>query len=244
MDRRGAIGWMGLMLLGGCGGGGGGADGALVGSSSTPTTPAPAPAPAPGPGALASGAPISRNIAVWGDSLTWGYGFQLEQIAVGRSVFKGGVIGDTSTQAANRQVADTSHRDWVNVFWYGHNNQRDPVTIKADLARSVATLAPGNTHFLVLGVVNQADAEESRGSPVYNGIVQLNAELAALYPQNYFDMRAFMVSRYDPAKPQDVTDFQNDRPPASLRFDDIHLTVDGYMVVAQKVKELIDTRGW
>ena len=41
-----------------------------------------------------------------------------------------------------------------------------------------------------------------------------------------------------------MTDFQNDVPPSSLRFDDIHLTLDGYEVVAQKVKELIDARGW
>jgi lysophospholipase L1-like esterase len=188
--------------------------------------------------------PLSSNVAVWGDSLTWGYAPQLQQAMPNRDVFNGGVIGDTSTQAADRQVADTGHRDWVNVFWYGHNNQKDNERIKADIARSVATLAPGNTHFLVLSLVNQATAEEQRGGPDYPGILQLNADLAALYPQNYFDMRSWMVGQYDPNNQQDVIDFQNDVPPSSIRFDKIHLTLDGYVLVGKKVKELIEARGW
>src|SRR6478752_10417185 len=101
-----------------------------------------------------------------------------------RPVFNGGVTGETSTQIADREVADTAHRDWVTVFWYGQNNlkdpatidlQRDPAQVKADIARSVAALAPGNTHFLVLSVVNQDKPGERRGEPVYNAILQLNA---------------------------------------------------------------------
>ncbi|GAC1528996.1 MAG: hypothetical protein NVS2B4_07170 [Ramlibacter sp.] len=176
--------------------------------------------------------------------MTWGYAPQLQAQLPTREVFNGGVIGNTSTQAADRQTADTVHRDWVTLFWYGHNNQRDPARIKADVARSVATLAPGNSRFLVLSVVNQATPEESRGAPVYQGILQLNAELKALYPQNYYDIRSWMVNQADPRNPQDAADLQNDVPPSSIRFDKIHLTLDGYMAVARNLRDVLRAQGW
>ncbi|MGZ5179330.1 MAG: SGNH/GDSL hydrolase family protein [Ramlibacter sp.] len=248
MDRRAVIGWMGAVLLSGCGGGGGGGDAPV---------PAPVPAPAAGTGTaaapVAAGVPLSSNIALWGDSLTWGYAPLLQVLEGSRTVYNGGVIGETSMQIADRQTADTEHRDWITVFWYGHNNlkdpalidlQRDPAQIKADLARSVATLAPGNNRFLVLSVVNQDKDGERRGEPVYQAILQLNAELAATYPNNYFDIRSWMVSQYDPTSAGDVADFQADLPPRSMRFDEIHLTLDGYTRLARKMKDVLDARGW
>jgi len=238
MDRRVVLGWLGATLLTGCGGGGGGGDSGATGVTSAP---------------VASNASLSPNIALWGDSLTWGYAPQVVSLLSGREVFNGGVIGETSTQIADRMVADTAHRDWVSVFWYGHNNlkdpatidlQRDPAQVKADIARSVAALAPGNTRFLVLSVVNQDKDGERRGDPVYNAILQLNADLAAAYPNNYFDIRSWMVNQADQSKPEDVASFQADLPARSLRWDEVHLTFDGYVAVAKKVRELIASRGW
>jgi lysophospholipase L1-like esterase len=238
IDRRIVLGWLGAALLGGCGGGGGGGGVAGSGASSAP---------------LASSAAVVPNIALWGDSLTSGYGPQLLSLVGGREVFNGGVTGETSMQIADRQVADAAHRNWVSVFWYGHNNlkdpatidlQRDPAQVKADIARSVATLAPGNTHFLVLSVVNQDKPGERRGEPVYDAILRLNAELAATYPNNYFDIRSWMVNQADPSKPDDVASLQADLPARSLRWDEVHLTLDGYIAVAKKVQEVIASHGW
>jgi len=245
MDRRVVLGWLGATLLAGCGGGGGGGDSGVVvaAPAGTGTTSAP----------LASNVALSSNIALWGDSLTWGYAPQLQTLMPARQVFNGGVIGETSMQIADRQVADTGHRDWVTVFWYGHNNlkdpatmdlQRDPAQVKADIARSIATLAPGNTHFLVLSLVNQDIPGERRGEPAYDAILRLNAELAAAYPNNYFDIRSWLVNQADQSKPEDVASFQADLPARSLRWDEVHLTVDGSTVLARKVKELIEARGW
>lgn len=236
MDRRAVIGWLGAALLGGCGGGGGGGPGA-------------SPAAVP----VASNVAVSTNIALWGDSLTVGYGPQLLGLLAGRQVFEGGVTGETSMQIAARQLADAAHRDWVNVFWYGHNNlkdpaqmdlQRDPAQVKADIARSVAALAPGNTHFLVLSVVNQDIPGERRGEPAYNAILQLNADLAAAYPNNYFDIRSWMVAQADPNKPEDAASLGADLPARSLRWDEVHLTLDGYTAVARRIKDEIEKRGW
>jgi len=201
--------------------------------------PGPAPAPAP------ASPPASPNIAAWGDSLTPPFAANLQVLYPARVVFDGGMAGQTSTEISARQRADTSGRNaWINVFWYGTNNPTQPAQIKADIAASVAALAPGNDRFLVLGVVNKDRPEEIRGGAVYNTIVQLNNELAAAYPGRFIDIRAHLVSQFNPSSAQDVADAQDDVVPTSLRFDEIHLNNDGSVIVARKVKEFIDAKGW
>ena len=238
MQRRTALGALASMALAACGGGGGGG-GQIVAA----TTPQP----------QASAFAASGSIAAWGDSHTTGlpgrpdvpgYAALLGQIAGGRQVFTGGAAGLTSTQIANLQVNDAAHDDWVNVFWYGGNNQTDAETIKADLARSIASLAPGNQRFLVLGVVNQAAPAERRGGADYDTIVRLNADLAAQYGERFVDIREFLVGLADPGNPADVVDRQDDVPPTSLRVDGIHLNEAGSTAVARKVLELITAKGW
>lgn len=188
---------------------------------------------------------MSPNIAAWGDSLTPNFAANLQLLYPQRVVYDGGVNGETSTQIAARQLADTAgHNTWINIFWYGQNNVTQPAQIKADLAASIAALAPGNDRFLVLSVVNEATPVASKGGADHASIVQLNAELAALYPQNFFDIRSYLVKQFDPANPQDVIDFQNDDVPSSLRFDIIHLNNQGAILVARKVKEFIDAKSW
>lgn len=239
MDRRTAVALLGTVVLGGCGGGGGSAGnaentGAAPGGTDSVAS---VQATTPPPGA-------SRNIAFWGDSLTPPVAANLQMLYPDREVYDGGVDGETSAQIAARQLADTAHRAWLNVFWYGQNNPSDPARIKADIAASVAALAPGNHRFLVLAVVNQDKPAELRGGVVYEGLIRLNGELAALYPQNYLDMRAVLVAAYDPTSAQDREDFQNDVLPTSLRIDEIHLRNEGSLLVATKVKEFIDGKGW
>ena len=235
MQRRLALGALASMVLAACGGGGGGepVDGSAEADAS----------------ALAA----TGDIAAWGDSHTTGlpdrpdvpgYAAQLRQIAGSRQVFDGGFAGLTSTQIAELQTREDAHDDWVNVFWYGGNNQTDAETIKADLARSIASLAPGSDRFLVLGVVNQAAPAERRGGADYATIVRLNEELAAQYGERFFDIRAFLVGLADPANPADVIDRQDDVPPTSLRADGVHLNVAGSTAVARKVLELIAAKGW
>ena len=234
MQRRMALGALASMVLAACGGGGGG-----VADSSAE--------------AQASSLAGTGNIAAWGDSHTTGlpdrpdvpgYAAQLRQIAGSRQVFGGGFAGLTSTQIAELQTRDDAHDDWVNVFWYGGNNQTEAETIKADLARSIASLAPGNNRFLVLGVVNQAAPAERRGGADYATIVQLNADLAARYGDRFFDIHEFLVGLADPANPADLIDRQDDVVPTSLRADGVHLNVAGSTAVARKVLELIAAKGW
>lgn len=240
MNRRTALGLLAAGLLSACGGGGGGGAGLATG---------PGQASAP----LAAAFAGSADIAAWGDSHTSGlpgndavpgYAPMLARIAQGRVVFDGGVAGQTSTQIADRQVRDDAHDDWISVFWYGGNNESQPEQIKADLARSIASLAPGNGRFIVLSVVNQASPWERRGSDGYRTIVALNQELARLYPDNFIDIRSELVGLYDPSNPLDVVDFQDDVPPTSLRADGVHLNAAGAMAVAQRVMAFIAAKGW
>lgn len=239
MDRRAAAALVGTFILGGCGGGGGGgaSDATTPAAPTATTTPQ---APSATPTIAAAG---SRDVAMWGDSLTPPVAANLQYLCPDRTIYDGGVNGETSTQIAARQLADTSRRDWINILWYGANNPTDPAQIKADLAASIASLGPGG-RFLVLSVVNEDLPESILGGPVYASIMQVNAELATLYPSNYFDMRSFLVAQYDPNNPQDVIDHQNDVVPSSLRLDEIHFANTGSLLAAGKIKALIEARGW
>ena len=242
MDRRTALLFTIVSLAGGCGGGGGAV-----------TAAAPPPAPASDPaltsvGPAPTSAALSPNVIAWGDSLTPAFALNLQVLEPTRTVTQEGMLGQTSTVIETAQLADLQHRDWINVFWYGHNDFQEapagaPETIKSKLAASVAHLSPGNTHFIVLSVVNDATFAP-KGTATYDAIVTLNAQLEALYPDNYIDVRSWLVAHYDPTIPQDVIDFANDVPPTSLRYDSIHLRNAGSVLVAQRVAGFIDAKGW
>jgi lysophospholipase L1-like esterase len=216
------------------GGGGSDASGVGLAASSAPNIP-------PAPAAFAG----SSGIALWGDSMIPGiaaaFGYLWEPP---RQIFDGGIAGQTSPEIAARATADTGHRDWVTMFWMGHNNDTDPEQIKADMAASVAHLAPGNNRFIVLSVLNKADGSEDRGSPRYNTVMKLNADLAARYGDNFLDIRSFMVAQSDRGNPGQAQEIDKDLPSSSLRFDGIHLTGDGDEVVGRRLIEFIRARGW
>lgn len=235
MNRRTASTMVASLLFAGCGGGGSSGGGeAAVPVVTAGTAPAPVPSFAATP-----------DIAVWGDSMLPGVARAFMYIFERpRQIFEGGIAGETSVQVAARMLADTDHRNWVSIFWFGHNNLTQPAQIKADMASSVAHLAPGNNRFIVLSLVNRGDGENGRGTPGYEAIIRLNNDLAATYGQNYLDIRAFMVSQFDPNNPQQVAEFQADVPSSSLRFDAVHLTGFGSEVVARRLKTFIESKGW
>jgi len=186
---------------------------------------------------------LSPNIAFYGDSEVPFAALNLGVLMPDRTVFQGGAIAETSTQVAARVIADTDRHGWINVFWMGNFNSDDPPTIKRDIAASVAAIAP-NTRFIVLSIMTEAVPEDYKGTAKWQSIVQLNSELAVTYPQNYIDIRSYLVSLYNPNNAQDVADFQHDVVPSSLRNDPAHLNNDGSIAVASKVKEFILAKGW
>jgi lysophospholipase L1-like esterase len=179
--------------------------------------------------------------AAWGDSLTAGAGSTPYTATLGilrnAEVFNMGVSGETSTQIKTRMVADTPKLPLYVLIWAGRNNTADPTTIKADIASMVAAL--GHTHYLVLSILNQDVASEWSGGATYTTITTLNNDLAALYPNNYLDVRAVLVAAYAPGNAQDVIDHGHDVSPSSLRSDGLHLNTAGYTIVANAVNTYI-----
>ena len=153
---------------------------------------------------------------------------------------------DTAGQAETIPAAtpfnpDTAgRREHVNVFWMGQNNFEEPAQVKSDIAKSIAFLT--TQKFIVIGMTNTST--EPRGTDHYNLKVQLNGDLARLYPSNFIDIRRVLIDSYDPAIAQDVTDRSNDVPPSSLRNDEEHLNDRGYGIVAREVAEMIQAKGW
>lgn len=189
--------------------------------------------------AIASSTPaLWFTYAAWGDSLTAGGGAQTPYTTplaalVGQAVYQGGVGGETSTQIATRFLADTTHNSGFVIIWAGRNNYTDPTTVKADIAAMIAAL--GHTRYLVLSILNGEYTNEYSGQPGYVTMMQLNADLAALYPSNYLDVRSYLVSQFDPNNAQDVIDHGHDIVPSSLRIDTIHPTTAANVLIANYV---------
>lgn len=128
----------------------------------------------------------------------------------------------------------------INIFWIGGNNFYEPAVVKSDIASAVAFLT--TNRFVVLGFLNAGS--EPFGTYSYGQVTQLNADLAGIYPDNFIDIRRILIDRYDPGLPQDVQDYNNDVPPASLRNDDQHPNDAGYAIVAQAVAAFLRDEGW
>jgi lysophospholipase L1-like esterase len=185
------------------------------------------------------------NVAFWGDSMTAGSGGTpaptLFNTSTNLTTYNGGVGGETSTQIRTRMVADTARLGNTVVIWAGRNNFLSPDTVKADIAAMVAALTSPK-RFLVLGITNGESGAEYQGGANYNAIVTLNADLAALYPDNFLDIRAVLVAQYNPGIAQDVLDFGRDIVPSSLRSDQWHLNTAGNAIVAAQVEAWIAAR--
>lgn len=189
-------------------------------------------------------------IDCWGDSLTRGNqdgsGVRYPSVLAHLSyldVYNAGVGGQTSTQIAAREESSPDKFGDIAVIWAGENNNGDRSQVESDIAAMVATLMPPKK-FLVLSILNSDYPEQWKGEPAYLAILQLNADLAATYKENYFDIRSWLVSQYDPNSAADVADFAHDVPPASLRFDHLHLNARGYTGVAGQVYQKLLSLGY
>ena len=230
MNRRQATTSLATLLLAACGGGGG----------SPPAAPAPD-AGASG-GATVLRQPTTPNIALWGDSLVPPLAMALRMLLPDREIHDGGVPGETSGQVLRRVQADTEHKDWITVFWLGHNNMvldaaNARAQVKADLDAMVDSLAPGNNDYIVLSMLNNS-VLGALGTAWYDTVNGINADLKARHPAQYLDIRALMAGQGD------GSDRSIDVPASAFRADEIHLNGVGADFVAGRLKALLDSRGW
>lgn len=181
---------------------------------------------------------------MWGDSITLPIAPNLAAVMPDRDVYDGSGIGDTSTQVAAREQADTTNRNRIQVYWCGHNNVMQPDQIKQDIAAMISSLTPGNNRFVIMSMINEASTLGIKGGPYYPVILQLNAYFAATYPGNYLEVRNPLVAMYDPTDPNEVQDHDNDVVPRHLRYDQIHFRQEASAWVAGRIRDFILAHGW
>jgi hypothetical protein len=121
-------------------------------------------------------------------------------------------------------VVDTPYANYLPVFWEGRNDFGSAWTnqILSDLAAQVATV-PHGQDYLVLSVINENRPEEwygVSGNDLYQWLIPFNEQLESIYGSHYLDVRKLLVDAYDPTQATDVTDYQHDEVPSSLRAID------------------------
>jgi lysophospholipase L1-like esterase len=127
-----------------------------------------------------------------------------------------------------------SRQDSVLLIWAGRNNVGQAGwqdEVKARVAAMVAAHKGLVPRFLVIGVTNAK--YEPAGSAIYNEIVALNLELAALYGDNFVDVRP----AYNAGSATDV-------PADGNTVDDIHYNNAGKAAIANVVIARITAKGW
>ncbi|RVT93701.1 Calx-beta domain-containing protein [Sphingomonas crocodyli] len=128
-------------------------------------------------------------------------------------------------------------------FAHGASWQQD---VKDGIAAAVNyynTYSEGR--FLVFSILNDPTADERLGATGYNELAALNAELAALYPNNFLDWRSALVALGGPGQPYaDATRFGFDQLPTAFQPTDVHMTDAGYAAAAQIVLSALLAKGW
>ncbi len=171
---------------------------------------------------------MMRPIFCWGDSLTADQqaGGTLRTIPwtatiganLGRLVWNGGVQGRRPIKSGARMVSEKFGAKGTTVIWAGRNDMpANPATVKSSIAAMVANLE--TTRFCDHRSGQWRLYDRVCGQSGYAAIVQLNADLAALYPNNFLDIRPTLVAQGAPGAPfADPTYYARDCPrrPASF----------------------------
>jgi len=192
------------------------------------------------------------EIACYGDSLTGGLscGIQtwpglLTRVS-GRNALNLGLGGQTSGQITARMLADTNNSGTY-IIWEGYGNLGAVATNPPATANPWCTNQPfndiayqvnwcvtnGNKRFLVLSLPNTWAF--GIGTGVYTFITNFNAQLAAAYGTNYFDIRNYLVQLADVSLyPTDSTNLALDCPAYHLccPLNPPHFNDDGLSAIA------------
>ena len=133
------------------------------------------------------------------------------------------------------------------VFWYGRNNVGSPTfdtDVKKAIADSIARLQTQDRRFIVVSVLNWYS--ETTGSAGWTQVEAMNADLKALYPNNFVDVLN-LLRRSGNGSADDIADAASGIIPRSLRNSptDGHLNnTTGNPIVATRVFQFLNEKGW
>lgn len=178
-----------------------------------------------------------NKFVAWGNSLTEGTGSTGDSSYVSSlarlSMVEGinmGVAGNTSTQIRARFFANPQLWKYPTLFEVGRNNYLDTATVKNDISAMVTAL--GHNKFIVYTVLNSP--WEPSGNANYDAIIAINNWIKTTYPNNYIDLREFLISQADRSSSADLLAIAGDYPPETLRYDMVHLNNQGYYLQAYR----------
>jgi len=132
-------------------------------------------------------------------------------------------------------VIDPENRqDSILLIWAGSNDVGNPgwqATVKAMIASMIAVHKPLVPNYLVLSILNSV--QRPAGNAQHDEIVAFNLELAAIYGDNYVDVR----TPYNAGTADDT-------PNPAYSIDGLHYNNAGRAVIAAPVIARIQTKGW
>jgi lysophospholipase L1-like esterase len=204
----------------------------------------------------------TTDICWWGDSLTRFNGLVQWQDRVPPSILADLIYANRSQDVwvINRGIGGESSQDIydrialsgddemhaIQIFWMGRNDSPWDASvrtaIKGNIADAIGLIRSTPKRYLVMSILNGNYAAEYAGQTFYNDMMTLNDDLAALYPNNFLDIRQTLIDAADPVA--DATDIANDIVPGSLRSDNIHLNETGDTLVATTVYNWLLAKGW
>lgn len=117
------------------------------------------------------------------------------------------------------------HSECINIFWMGRNNISQSMQVLYDTIGSVGYTDSLGQKNIILPDFNSG--VEPRGSAGYANVMLSNSMLKKQFPKLWceidgVDMRQNFIEHYNPAYAQDVSDYNNDIPPTSLKYDGLH----------------------
>jgi lysophospholipase L1-like esterase len=155
------------------------------------------------------------------------------------------------------EATGNAYRACTQIFWNGQNNGdggENYSDVIRDVASMVAWLTPRNKRFLVMSISTATG--ETSGTALYIAKTAINAQLAALYPNNYLDIREYLVQNGIAAAnalgyaitptTADMNAIAGDTPPPSLHntADTVHFNQAGYAVIGNAVYNWLLSKGW
>lgn len=152
------------------------------------------------------------------------------------------------------QSAGTMYSDATAILMLGRNDigwasdgtQPLDRIVGANIAL-VESLTPMHPRFLILGTTNASG--EYTGSTGWKLVTDANRILSELYPDNYLDIRSYLVSQsiYDQKltpTADDLARMGKDAPPMQIMHDSVHYTVATAATIANRIYTELKLKGW
>lgn len=137
---------------------------------------------------------------------------------------------------------------YTDIIWAGRNNVPTGSVSEAirDIDAMIASMRYIEKRFLVFSVTNSTS--EGRGTAGYNTVAAINAHLSSTYPDQYVDVRSWLVNDALAAMgitptSGDVAAKNADTIPGSLMQDTLHITEAAEVALGKYIASVITQRG-